>query len=278
MNVIRAVLFLLLATLIWGTTFPFQKMVLPGVSPFTYNAVRFGIATIVSFFLFGKGNFLKGSLLGIVLSVGYITQIWGLTMTEASKSGFIVSLYTVFVPFFSYLIDKEKITKIQLLAFSLAMVGSYLLSGGIEGFNFGDFLMLVCAISFGLHVVLITKLSRNEEAKNLLFYQFLTVTILNAIFGLKESWLFPLKTYVVAAYSALFATLFGIYTQLKYQKLIGSNASALIFLAQPITSTFFSYLLLREVFSPSQTLGALIMLAAFLLSSMSLRKMKKVED
>ena len=275
---IRAVFFLFLATLIWGTTFPFQKMVLSGVSPFTYNAVRFGIATTVSFFLFGKGNFLKGSLLGLVLSIGYITQIWGLTITEASKSGFIVSLYTVFVPLFSYLIDRERITKIQLLAFSLAMVGSYLLSGGIKGFNFGDFLMLVCAISFGLHVVLITKFSRNEEARNLLFYQFLTVTMVNVILGFKGNWLLPFKTYMVATYSALFATLFGIYIQLRYQKLIGSNASALIFLAQPITSTFLSYLLLKEIFSPSQILGALIMLAAFLLSSMSLRKVKKAEN
>jgi len=275
---IRAVFFLFLATLIWGTTFPFQKMVLSGVSPFTYNAVRFGIATTVSFFLFGKGNFLKGSLLGLVLSIGYITQIWGLTITEASKSGFIVSLYTVFVPLFSYLIDRERITKIQLLAFSLAMVGSYLLSGGIKGFNFGDFLMLVCAISFGLHVVLITKFSRNEEARNLLFYQFLTVTMVNVILGFKGNWLLPFKTYMVATYSALLATLFGIYIQLRYQKLIGSNASALIFLAQPITSTFLSYLLLKEIFSPSQILGALIMLAAFLLSSMSLRKVKKAEN
>lgn len=275
---VKAVSYLLLATLIWGTTFPFQKMVLSGVSPFTYNAVRFGIATTVSFFLFGKGNFLKGSLLGLVLSIGYITQIWGLTITEASKSGFIVSLYTVFVPLFSYLIDRERITKIQLLAFSLAMVGSYLLSGGIKGFNFGDFLMLVCAISFGLHVVLITKFSRNEEARNLLFYQFLTVTMVNVILGFKGNWLLPFKTYMVATYSALFATLFGIYIQLRYQKLIGSNASALIFLAQPITSTFLSYLLLKEIFSPSQILGALIMLAAFLLSSMSLRKVKKAEN
>ena len=275
---VKAVSYLLLATLIWGTTFPFQKMVLSGVSPFIYNAVRFGIATTVSFFLFGKGNFLKGSLLGLVLSIGYITQIWGLTITEASKSGFIVSLYTVFVPFFSYLIDRERITKIQLLAFSLAMVGSYLLSGGVKGFNFGDFLMLVCAVSFGLHVVLITKFSRNEEARNLLFYQFLTVTMVNVILGFKGNWLLPFKTYMVATYSALFATLFGIYIQLRYQKLIGSNASALIFLAQPITSTFLSYFLLKEIFSPSQTLGALIMLAAFLLSSISLRKVKKAEN
>jgi len=275
---VKAVSYLLLATLIWGTTFPFQKMVLSGVSPFIYNAVRFGIATIVSFFLFGKGNFLKGSLLGLVLSIGYITQIRGLTITEASKSGFIASLYTVFVPFFSYLIDKERITKTQLLAFSLAMVGSYLLSGGIKGFNFGDFLMFICAVSFGLHVVLITKFSRNEEARNLLFYQFLTVTMVNVVFGFKGNWLLPLKTCMVAIYSALFATLFGIYIQLKYQKLIGSNASALIFLAQPITSTFLSYLLLKEIFSPSQVLGALIMLAAFLLSSMSLRKVKKAKN
>lgn len=271
----KAVTALMAAAAIQGSTFPLQKMALSGVSPFIFNALRFGLAALVSFFVFGKGKANKGIILGAVLSAGYISQTWGLTLTDASKSGFIVSLYTILIPVFSYILEKERITIIQGFAFALSVAGSYLLSGGIGGFNPGDLLMIGCAISFALHIVLITKFSKQVPESDLLFPQFFTVALTNAVLGMKGKWILPLSSYLVIVYSALLATVLGIYLQLKFQKSVGSNRTGLIFLMLPISSTIFSYLILGESFSRPQWIGASIILVAMMMSSLKLRLQKE---
>lgn len=264
----KSVLALLIAATIQGSTFPLQKLVLPGVSPFVFNALRFGFAAAVSFFVFGRGDILRGAILGAVLSVGYVTQTWGLTLTSASKSGFTVSLYTVLIPIFSYIVEREKITRIQGIAFALSVLGSYLLSGGVRGFNLGDLLMLICAASFALHIVLITRFSRQVAEGQLLFPQFLTVALINAMAGVTKNWGLSIPIYFVAIYSALLATVLGIYLQLRFQKEVGSNRTGLIFVMLPVSSTIFSYLILGERLSPLQITGALIMVIAIVVSSL----------
>jgi len=264
----KPVFALLIAATIQGSTFPLQKLVLSGVSPFVFNALRFGFAAAVSFFVFGRGDIFKGVILGTVLSVGYVTQTWGLTLTSASKSGFIVSLYTVLIPIFSYIVEREKITRIQGISFALSVLGSYLLSGGARGFNFGDLLMLVCAASFALHIVLITRFSQQVAEGQLLFPQFLAVALINAVAGVTKNWSFPIPTYFVAIYSALLATVLGIYLQLRFQKEVGSNRTGLIFVTLPVSSAIFSYLILGEKLSPLQTTGASIMVIALIVSSL----------
>ncbi|HQA94724.1 MAG TPA: EamA family transporter, partial [Thermotogota bacterium] len=65
---LSAVFWLLVVTAIWGTTFPLQKMVLGGVSPFVYNAIRFWIATIFAFIIQPKQNLKYGLLIGLLLT------------------------------------------------------------------------------------------------------------------------------------------------------------------------------------------------------------------
>ncbi len=45
---------MLVVTIIWGTTFPVQKIAIGDVSPVFYNSVRFLIAAVVSLLIWGK--------------------------------------------------------------------------------------------------------------------------------------------------------------------------------------------------------------------------------
>jgi drug/metabolite transporter (DMT)-like permease len=254
-------------TAIWGSTFPLQKIVLDGVSPFVYNAVRFWIATIIAFAFNRKQNFKYGILIGLLLAAGYITQTWGLTITTASKSGFITSLYIILVPVVSFLFERERLTNNQKIGFLLAFVGSYFLSGGINGFNFGDLLTLICAVSFAFHVVSLTVFSKKVSEKNLLGWQFGAVALSNSVLGINHSWSISLSALGVALFTAIFATFVGIYLQMRYQKVIGSNAAALIFVGEPVFSTLFSMLFLKEYLSLQQWFGAVILLVSLVLAS-----------
>ena len=261
-----------MVTAIWGTTFPLQKMVLGGVSPFVYNAIRFWIATIFAFIIQPKQNLKYGLLIGLLLTCGYISQTWGLTLTTASKSGFITSLYILFVPVVSYFWEKERLTFFQKIGFPLALVGSYFLSGGISGFNFGDFLTLLCALSFSVHVVSLTVFARKTSETHLMGWQFGTVAITNTLLGLNQSWSVPLPAWGVALYTACFATVIGIFLQMKYQKKIGSNTAALIFVGEPIFSTLFAMLFLQESLTSFQWFGALLLLVALAFASVKAKE------
>ncbi|XEY15142.1 DMT family transporter [Fervidobacterium thailandense] len=259
-----AIFWLLFLTFMWGLTFPIQKLVLTeDISPFGYNAVRFWIATVLSWAMFRKSDWRRGTVLGIIMGIAYATQTWGLTLTTATKSGFITSLYIVIVPFFAYLIEREKPTIPQLIGFVGALVGMYLLSGGIRGYNFGDFLTTICGIAYALHVVLITKYSRETDELSLLTPQFLTVALLNTIFSLVSSnnpWVFSMNALYVATFTALTATILAIIIQAKYQKVVGNNVTALIFVGEPVFALLSSMLILHERLNLLQTIGALLMI------------------
>ncbi len=267
----QGILFLLLATFFWGITFPIQKMVLTkNVSPFVYNALRFFIASIVVWLIWGIGNIKYGSILGIVLGVAYLTQTWGLSITTSSRSGFITALFVIFVPFFSYIIEKKKMTLYHLVAFTTAMIGILLLTHGEIGFGLGEFLTLICAILFGLHVVLITVFSQRVKEESLLFWQFSMVWLINGLVAvaLGHSFSVSTATWGVATFSALTATVYGIWAQLKYQKVVSSNTSALIFTMEPVFAYISSYILLKEALTPIQWIGAILLLGSTLFVSL----------
>ncbi len=271
----KAIISLFLVTAIWGTTFPLQKMVLEGVSPFIFNALRFGIASVVVFALGGKQHFKYGVILGLFMAVGYVTQTWGLSLTTASKSGFITSLYIIIVPILTFFFDRERVSRIQLIGFVLAFVGSYFISGGLDGFSAGDFLTLICSVAFAFHVVWITRISRKVSEKALLGWQFAVVAVINSFIGATSSWSVPIQAWLVALYCAVLASILAVFWQLKYQKSIGTNTSALIFVGEPIFAALFAFFILGETLTGSQSLGAAFLTVALILVSFKPRWISK---
>lgn len=267
---ITASFWLLILTFLWGLTFPVQKVILTEtVSPFLYNAIRFWIATFLSALLFKKSDWKRGVILGIVMATAYATQTWGLTITSSTKSGFITSLYIVIIPFFSFLIEKERIKTLQIIGFAGALVGMYLLSsGGLTGFNFGDFLTTICGVMYALHVVLITHYSKETDELSLLTPQFFTVALLNTVFNIfykPSNWAFSLPALGVATFTAITATILAIIIQAKYQKVVGSNISALIFAGEPLFAMLLSMLILHERITSIQGIGILLMMFSIIL-------------
>ncbi len=260
-----AIFWLLVLTFFWGLTFPVQKNILTeNVSPFVYNAVRFWIATVLSFIFFRIGDFKYGAILGIVLSIAYATQTWGLTLTTSTKSGFITSLYIVLIPIFSFLIEREKPKKIHLLGFFAALIGNYLLTDNLQGFNFGDFLTAICALMYAIHVVFVTDFSKKVEYTKLLTPQFLTVAIVNSFLGINGSWNIGLPAVGVALWTAVTATILALIIQLKYQKVVGSNTAGLIFVGEPLFAMILSMLILGDTLNTKQIWGIVIIILSLL--------------
>ncbi|HOJ87816.1 MAG TPA: DMT family transporter [Pseudothermotoga sp.] len=267
----KALLLLLVVTFIWGLTFPIQKIALAGINPFFYNCLRFLVALLLTVIFFRKKpSWKKGLILGLFLGIAYATQTSGLKITTSTKSGFITSLYIPFVPFFSYLIEKNKPTVSQVISFFVSVIGLYMLNDpSKDPFNLGDFLTIICAITFAIHVVLITHFTKDSNDEiSLLAPQFLLTSGINlALSPLGGGFRINLAACYALLFTALFATIFAIWVQLRFQKLVGSNISALIYVGEPIFAALFSFTILSERMSLIQFIGMILLVGAILLGT-----------
>jgi drug/metabolite transporter (DMT)-like permease len=264
----KAYFLLLFVTFIWGSTFPLVKSTVGGDDVYIFLTIRFAIASLLSFLIWKKQNFKYGAIIGVFIALGFITQTIGLTLTTASKSGFITSLYIILTPLFSYLVEKEKPHINHIIALPLAAIGSYFLSGGIEEINLGDILTFICAVAFALSMVYITKYSKVVEETSLLGYQFLVVAVLNGALAFTKPIHITLPMVGTAIFTAAFASTLATLIQLKYQKVVSTNTTAFIFVGEPIFAMLSAYIFLGETMTTKQIIGALV--ETYLVSTFSI--------
>ena len=101
---------IVLATLIWGSSFVIVKDTTDAVSPAWILVVRFGLAALILALVylkkrelyFRKDYIALGALFGFLLFMGYYLQTIGITDTTPGKNAFLTGTYCVMVPFFAW--------------------------------------------------------------------------------------------------------------------------------------------------------------------------------
>lgn len=168
-------LILLLTTVLWGFTFVAQDLAMEIIKPYTFQAVRslIGSLVLVPVILIIDGikkkngtyvpptkqenrNLLVGGLVcGFFLCIASCLQQVGIAVgTSGGKAGFITAMYIIFVPLFGLFMGK-KVQPHVWLCVAIAAVGLYLLcikSGDLR-FETGDLLVLGCAVAFGFQIL-----------------------------------------------------------------------------------------------------------------------------
>ena len=263
----RSEAILLGITAIWGFTFPAMKISLNYLPPLLFLAYRFGIASILMLLVF-RSRVLKletlreGVILGITLFLGHGFQIVGLEYTTASNSAFITSLYVVFTPFIAYFLLGDKIKARDTISLAVALTGLYLISGASFNFNRGDFLTVLCALSFAFQIVLVQKFGEKDYL-SLAFWQIAWNFVLALLFAiLFEPLVIPEDPlpWMGILYTSIFATVVAFTLQIKHQRNTQAHRAALIYSAEPIFGHISSFLTLGEVLSPRGYLGALLIM------------------
>jgi drug/metabolite transporter (DMT)-like permease len=267
----KAELALLGVTVFWGFTFPAMKVSLDYLPPILFLAYRFGLAFLIMLFLFGRRvlkreTFKEGFILGLTLFFGHGFQIVGLKYTTASNSAFITSLYVVFTPFIAYFLIGERVTRRDLTSLILAVIGLYLISGAGTSINYGDFLTLLCALSFAFQIVLVHKFGEKDYL-SLNFWQLFWNFVLSLLFALFfEEPVFPrdIVPWLGILYTAVFATVIAFTVQLKYQRYTTAQRAALIYSSEPVFGSLAAYLTLGETLSLRGYLGATLIMSGIL--------------
>lgn len=297
-NVLKSNISLLLAAAIWGLAFVAQSEGMEYIGPFTFGATRcfLGVLFLIPVWLITSRTAYKnmpmeavlgiikktlkvGCVCGVILFVAISAQQIGLQYTTAGKAGFITALYIVLVPLVSSFLFKKKPGAAVWISVVLATAGLYLLCMTGDGFSIskGDIFVIVCAIVFTGHILVVDKFADAIDGTLLSMIQFAVVTLLSvpSIFIAGES---PTLEAISGAWLSICYT--GIlscgvaYTlQIVGQKHASNpTVASLLMSMESVFAVIFGWLILNERLSASELIGVVLMSGAIVLSQIKLPK------
>ncbi len=284
---IRQSLLLLLAAAIWGTAFVAQSVGNEYVGSFTFNCVRnlLGSVVLLPVIVFlGKGReevavkmpegtrkmlWLGGICCGVILFLASNLQQYAIGFTSVGKAGFVTALYIVMVPVFGIFLKKPAGAKIWFSVF-LSVIGLYLLCMKEKfGMGKGEWLLLLGAVLFAVHILVIDYFVAFNNGVQMACIQFLTCGVLSGIF------MFVLETpewssIVAAAVPILYAGVMSCgvaYTlQIVGQKGMNPTVCSLLLSMESVFSVLAGFVILGQALSVRELIGCVIMFVAIILA------------
>lgn len=289
-NKTKGILALSCGTLIWGAAFVAQSVGMDYIGPFTFQAVRCGLAVpfllIVIAIIDGKSGssakqwkdphlWLTGVLCGTALFIAAGLQQVGLVYTTAGKAGFITAMYIVLVPVLGLFFRKRAGFTIW-ISVALAVAGLYLLScAGVSGINIGDICLIICAIAFAVQITLIDRLAGNLDGLKLNCIQSLVCSVLSAVVmfftedvqigNILECWL-PL------CYAGILSMGVAYTLQIVGQKHLEPAPASLIMSMESVVAALSGCLILHERMTGTELLGCGLVFFAVILSQLPKKK------
>ena len=263
------IILLLSVALIWGSTFATMKNSLGRIDVNSFLAWRFIMAAVImaiirpqTFKHITPSFLLRGVSAGLLLGAGYIFQTFGLTLTTVAKTGFITGLYAVFTPLIAALFFKHHILRIQWAAVGLATVGMGVLSLHGLSIGLGEFLVLIAALFFALHIIGLSRWSPSRDAYALTMIQMATVGVLSFVCSLKSGFHAPHDhgVWVVVIYSAVFASALAFIIQTWAQSFMSATSVGIVLTMEYIFAAIFGILLVHEHLTWRTIVGGLCMM------------------
>jgi drug/metabolite transporter (DMT)-like permease len=272
----KANLYLVLATLMWGITFPLTRNALTEVDPFVFVSLRFALATLVLlpsvWILFHKTtrSILRGSLIIGVLNAGaYLCQTIGLETVHSARAAFITGASVILVPFLAPLFKLEKPSRLDLLCSAIGFTGLYVLMDVKHLYiEHGDLWVFLGAICFSLQITYLQRINQLIGDYQLLaFYQLLFTVPFVLLFTKGHSFSAALQPQALIGilFCAVFATSLAYYLQNKYQKFTSAPKAALIFALEPVFASFFGVLINHEMLAKTTWVGGSLLLLSLIL-------------
>ena len=283
---------LVLTALIWGCAFVAQSVGMDYVGPFTFNMARFLIGAIVLLPVIwfmdrqrktgaekGAGQktlIIGGICCGTALAVASTLQQWGILFTTVGKAGFITAMYIVIVPLLGVFIGK-KVRPLIIGCVAIAVVGFYFLCMTESlRLGLGDFLVLLCAIAFSIHILVIDHFSPKVDGVKMSAIQFLTAAIISAVPTLL--WEQPVLTEILQAWQpVLYAGVMSCgvaYTlQIIAQKNADPTVASLLLSLESVFSVLAGWVLLGQGLSLKELFGCVLIFCAIILAQLPEKKM-----
>jgi drug/metabolite transporter (DMT)-like permease len=274
------VLFFVGVTAVWGWTFVVVKNAIAEYPTLPFLQLRFIVAFLVMAVLVRRlptrRELLVGLAAGSVLAVAYLTQTLGLSLISPGNAGLITGLLVLFTP----LLDRVfgvPLKRRTIVAVIFAVVGIGMLTGGPSGFGLGDVLVIVCAVLFALHIVLLSRWSPRLSAAPLAMVQMGACAL---IFSAGGTWTLRMPStdvWIAIVITGVFASALAFYIQTWAQAHIDASRTALIIAMEPAWAVAAAVVLAGQRFGFLQAAGAALVLAAIVGHELAPLKFKTPE-
>lgn len=291
---------LVLTALIWGSAFVAQSVGMDYMGPFTFNSLRCllgGLVLLPVIWIMGRKDpkgpayrpdsrsieegqkkrgdkkiLLTGGLCcGIALAAASSLQQIGLVYTSAGKAGFITALYILIVPVLGLFLGKKVGLKTW-IGVGLAIIGMYFLCIK-EGFfiSYGDFLVMICAFIFSLHILIIDYFSPKVDGVKLSCIQFWVAGILCAvpmIISEKPTFEAVAAAWLPLLYAGVLSCGVAYTLQIIAQKNTDPTVASLILSMESVFAALAGWVLINETLSPKEIFGCVLVFTAIILAQL----------
>lgn len=278
---------LLLATLIWGSSFVVLKNTLDVFTPFRLLTIRFTVGGILIGLLGWKDlkkldrSYLWGGvLMGLFLFGAYAFQTYGLVYTTPGINAFLTATYSVIVPFLGWAIYRRRPDQFNIAAAVIALVGVGLVSlNGQMHVSLGELLTLVCGLFFALHILVTDRYVKERSVLLLTMVQFFTAAFLclgGALLAEPAPQAIPSGAVWNMLYLCFGCTALCYLCQNFGQKQCSASTSAVILTLESVFGAFFSAILYNEQMTLRLILGFALIFVAVLVSETKLAGLRRL--
>jgi len=271
----KAVVILIIVTLLWGFNYPAIKYSNEGVSPVFASTLRSIIASICGLIyclrkeekLFHTDvRLFHGIVVGLLFGAEFACIYFGMLYTDAARSVLFVYLSPFVVAAGAHFFLKgDRLTSLKIVGLVLAFTGIFVVFGGRPktakaSMLLGDILEITAAVLWGATTLYIKKFmaKRVEPIHTFLYQLFFSIPILLIVsIILEPKWIYKIDPYIIASlfYQSI---IIAFITYLVWFKLIHeysvSRLSAFTFFT-PIFGVLFGILVLHEEMTVSLMIG-----------------------
>ena len=191
-----------------------------------------------------------GTVLGLILLVGFTTQMVGIDTISPSTSAFLTSLYVVFTAIISTKMTGQPVTRMMIVGVLLATFGA----GFIEGpphlsWGKGEILTVICAFFFALHIIFTQSITQRMDPLGVTITSFIIVSIgsfvISVLMGGMNTfklWELTLQQDVIVPLLCLglLGSLFALLLLNLLQRFLHPVQAAIIYGLEPVWATMFA--------------------------------------
>ncbi len=291
---LKSSLYIILATIIWGSAFVAQSIGMDHIGPFTFQAARCLLGALILLPViavtdkFSGKRFFRGwldrklwkagLLCGAPLFIAVNLQQMGIVDTDAGKSAFLTAMYIVFVPILG-IFRGQKPSKWIPVSVLLGVAGLYCLSCvGVTSIATSDLLLLGCALAFAIQILCVDIFANQVDCLRLNCICSFLCAVLSTIvmlFTETPSWKGIYDCAGPLAYTGFLSMGIAYSLQMIGQKDLHPATASLLMSLESVFAVLAGWMILKEHLTHWETLGCILVFIAVILSQITDIKKEK---
>lgn len=304
---VRNSMLLLLTALVWGVAFVAQRQGGASAGPYTFNCIRSFLGGLVLLpvipfldrYTGGKKPqsaqdrrrlAVGGALCGLVLFVASTFQQMGIYYgTTAGKAGFLTACYILLVPVLGIFLGRKCRFNVW-ISILVAVAGLYFLclTDGLS-LQVSDGLVLLCAVCFSVHIMVVDHFSPLVDGVRMACIQFFVCGAwgLLPMIGVEmrqmgpAAWLQSLGSidvWIPILYAGFISCGVGYTLQIVGQNGVNPAIASLLMSLESVFSVLAGMVLLHETMTGREILGCALVFAAVIFAQMNFGKVSEAGD